>query len=109
MNWELQYLPEVQKDLEALSRNQLLVVRKAIKKVKVNPLPQDEGGYGKPLGHKHGKNLTGFLKAKLRSHGIRIVYKLIRTETKMLVVVVGMREDESVYELAKKRISKHNL
>lgn len=109
MSWELQYLPEVQKDMEHLSRSQLLVVRKAINKVKANPLPQNEGGYGKPLGHKHSKNLTGFLKVKLRSQGIRIVYKLIRTDTKLLIVVVGMREDEAVYEIAKKRIEKYNL
>ena len=109
MNWEVTYLPEAEKDYRSLAHNQRLLVSKAIKKVKENPLPKEEGGYGKPLGHKHGTNLTGFLKIKLRGEGIRIVYKLIKTETQMLVVIIGMREDEEVYEIAQKRISRHNL
>ena len=109
MNWELKYLPEAEKDYRSLPRYQQLVVDKAVKKVKQNPLPQNEGGYGKPLGHKQGLNLTGFLKVKLRKEGIRIVYKIVRTETTMLVVVIGMREDEEVYEMARKRIEKNNL
>ncbi len=109
MSWDVKYLPEAEKDLKSLAHNQQLVVKKAIKKVKQNPLPQSEGGYGKPLGHKHGTNLTNFLKIKLRGEGIRIVYKLIRTETRMLVVVVGVREDEEVYEIAQSRKEKNNL
>jgi mRNA interferase RelE/StbE len=49
------------------------------------------------------------LKIKLRGEGIRIVYKLIRTETKMLVIVVGVRKDEEVYEIAQRRRSKYGL
>lgn len=109
MTWELSYLPDAEKDYLSLSRNQQIVVDKAIKKVKTNPLPQQEGGYGKPLGHKQGINFTGYLKIKLRSKGIRIVYKLIHTESKMLVVVIGIREDEEVYEAAQNRIKKYKL
>ena len=109
MSWEVNYLPEADKDIAALARNQQIIVQKAIKKVKENPLPQSEGGYGKPLGHKHGTNLTNFLKIKLRGEGIRIVYKLIRTQTQMLIVVAGIREDDEVYEIAQRRRDKHNL
>ena len=109
MSWEVNYLPEADKDIAALARKQQIIVQKAIKKVKENPLPQSEGGYGKPLGHKHGTNLTNFLKIKLRGEGIRIVYKLIRTQTQMLIVVVGIREDDEVYEIAQRRRDKHNL
>ena len=109
MNWIVKYLPEAEKDLLALARNQQILVIKAIKKVKENPLPQSEGGYGKPLGHKGGTNLTNFLKIKLRGAGIRIVYKLIRTESEMLIVVIGVREDDEVYELAAKRKLKKDL
>lgn len=109
MNWDLYYLPEARRDIRALSRNQQVIVEKAIKKVKTNPLPQSEGGYGKPLGHKDGTNLTNRLKIKLRGEGIRIVYKLIRTETKMLIVVVGVREDEEAYEIAQRRQHKYSL
>ena len=103
MSWIVAYLPEAEQDILALARNQQVIVNKAIKKVRQNPLPQSEGGYGKPLGHKHGLNLTNFSKIKLRGAGIRIVYKLVRTEKQMLVVVVGVREDEEVYEIAAKR------
>ncbi len=72
-------------------------------------MPQDEGGYGKPLGHKQGRNLTGYLKIKLKGEGLRAVYKLIRTESKMLVIVIGIREDEEVYEIAERRIKKYGL
>lgn len=109
MSWNVVYLPEAEKDILALARNRQLLVNKAIKKVKKNPLPQSEGGYGKPLGHKQGTNLTNFLKIKLRGAGIRIVYKLVRTDRQMLVVVVGVREDEEVYEIAAKRKYLYNL
>ena len=90
MNWVVKYLPEADKDLDNLSRRQQVLVKKAVKKVQENPLPQNEGGYGKPLGHKRGLNLTNLLKIKLRGEGIRIVYKLVKTESQMLVIVVGI-------------------
>ena len=109
MSWDVQYLPEADKDFDSLSRHQQILVKKAIKKVQENPLPQSEGGYGKPLGHKRGLNLTNPLMIKLRNEGIRIVYKLINTESQMLVIVVGIREDNEVYEIAYGRMTKHDL
>lgn len=109
MNWNLEFLPEAVKDLKNLGGNQRVLVLKAIKKVQKNPLPDYEGGYGKPLGNKKGSNLTGFLKIKLRDAGIRVVYKLIRTETQMLIIVIGARADDEVYEIADKRIKKNEL
>lgn len=46
---------------------------------------------------------------KLRSAGLRIVYQLRRTESSMMVIVIGVRADEEVYELAQKRANKHGL
>ena len=109
MKWKLNYLPEVKKDFDSLDGNQKIFVRKAIEKTQQNPLPRSEGGYGISLGHKGTYNLTNYLEIKLRGAGIRVIYKLIRTETEMLVVVIGMREDEDVYEVAQQRIEKHNL
>ncbi len=109
MSWQVLYLPEAEKDMRALARNQQLIVRKAIDKVKENPLPQSEGGYGKPLGSKQGVNLTGFLKIKLRGEGLRIVYQLLRKNGQMLVIVIGVREDEEVYQIARKRKERHQL
>ena len=109
MNWTLSFLPEAEKDLSALDGSRRLLALKAIRKVCSNPLPVNEGGYGKPLGHVNKRNLTGFLKIKLRDAGIRIVYKLVRTETRMLVVVIGLRADDEAYEIAERRIKKYGL
>ncbi|MDO4280265.1 MAG: type II toxin-antitoxin system RelE/ParE family toxin [Peptococcaceae bacterium] len=109
MSWEVVFFPEAEADLAKLDGSQKIAVVKAIEKVRTNPLPMQEGGYGKPLGNKHGHNLSGLLKIKLRGPGIRIVYQLVRTETKMIVVVIGMRADQEVYELASKRTDKHKV
>ena len=105
MNWEVKYLPEVEKDLKQLDNTQRTLVKKAIKKVQQNPLPDYENGYGKPLGNHNSTNLAGFMKIKLRSSGLRVVYQLVKTESTMLIVVVGVRADEEVYEIAQKRVS----
>lgn len=44
MNWEVEYLPEAESDLKSLDGSQRILVLKAIKKVKQNPLPVYEGG-----------------------------------------------------------------
>ena len=109
MSWNVKYLPEALDDFRKLDGSQKILVRKAIQKVCQNSLPETERGYGKLLGNKSSTNLTGFLKIKLRGAGLRIVYQLIRQGDYMLVIVIGVREDEEVYEIAQKRISKHNL
>lgn len=103
MSWDVQYLPEAERDLKELDGIQRILVRKAIKKVQQNPLPQSEGGYGKPLGHKGERDLTNLLKIKLKASGIRIVYSLIRQDEKMVIIVIGIREDEEVYDIANAR------
>lgn len=103
MSWQIVYHPEAKADLKRLDGSQRIQVLKAIRKVAVNPLPKSEGGYGKPLGNRNGNDLTGYLKIKLLASGIRVVYQLIRTEKQMLIVVIGMRTDEDVYEIAQKR------
>ena len=109
MSWRVIYLPEVEKDLRELDGSQRILVQKAIKKISQNPLPDSEGGYGKPLGNHQQIKLAGFLKVKLKGAGLRIVYKLIRTEKEMLVVVIGARADEEVYHQAQSRAVKHEL
>ena len=109
MNWSLQYLPEAEKDLRDLDGSQRILVLKALKKVQKNPLPVDEQGYGKPLGNHNSTSLAGLLKIKLRSSGLRIVYQLRRTESSMLVIVIGVRADEEVYDIAQKRSSYNKI
>ena len=61
-----------------------------------NPLPDIEGGYGKLLGNNGRTTLAGLMKIKLRGAGLRIVYKLVKTESEMLIVVIGARQNEPV-------------
>ena len=107
MSWKLSYLPEAEKDLKALGGSQRILVLKAIKKVQQNPLPAEENGYGKSPGNYGSTGLAGLLKIKLRATGLRVVYKLQRTESEMLVI--GVRADEEVYDIAAKRAARHNL
>lgn len=109
MSWRVIYLPEVSKDYDNLDGCQRIFVRKAIQKVSANPLPSEEGGYGKALGNHSGTKLFGLLKIKLKSSGIRVVYKLIRTENEMLIVIIGARANNEVYQLAQKRTEKYGL
>ena len=107
--WELSFLPEAREDLRALDGSQRIRVVKAIAKVQSNPLPSSEGGYGKPLGNKRLSQLSGLMKVKLKSDGIRIVYKLERIEHAMRIVVIGVRSDDAVYREAQKRRASHGL
>lgn len=103
MAWRVEFLEEAVEDLRKLDGPVRARVLKAIRKVSLNPLPQNEGGYGKPLGNRNAIDLVGLFKVKLRSDGIRIVYRLQRTEAEMLVVVVGVRADSEVYREAARR------
>jgi len=101
--WQVEYLKEAVEDLKRLDHSQRLQVLKAINKVSSNPLPQNEGGYGKPLGNRNSTRLAGYLKIKLKRLGLRVVYKLIREKDVMKVIVVSARADDEVYLLAQKR------
>lgn len=109
MNWKLEFIPEARKDLRKLDVSQRQRVIKAIDKTLKNPLPRSEGGYGIELGNKGGVNLTNCLEIKLRGAGLRAIYKLIRTDTEMLVIIVDVREDEKVYTDAEERITRYGL
>ena len=50
MAWDIVYHEMARKDLHRLDKSQRAQVLKAIEKVARNPLPNHEGGYGKPLG-----------------------------------------------------------
>ena len=109
MKWQIEYLEEAKKDLKKLDRSAQIIVLKGIDKVSENPLPVQQGGYGKPLGNKSGTNLTNLLKIKFRDIGIRVVYKVEYTATVMKIIVISARADEQIYKEAAKRRMKHDL
>jgi len=104
MAWGIEYYKKAEKDLTALDNSVSVRVIKAINKVSQNPLPQSEGGYGKPLGSKQSSKLAGCMKIKLKSIGIRAVYQLIRVDRVMKIVVISIRDDDEVYKEAERRI-----
>ncbi|WP_455025959.1 type II toxin-antitoxin system RelE family toxin [Oribacterium sinus] len=109
MRWQIEYLEEAKKDLKKLDRSAQIIVLKGIDKVSENPLPAQQGGYGKPLGNKSGTNLTNLLKIKFRDIGIRVVYKVEYTDTVMKIIVISARADEQVYKEASNRKTRHDL
>ena len=104
--WTVEFTDEAKRDMCDLSNTQRFQVNKALIKVSQNPLPNSEGGYGKPLGNKGSTNLTGLLKIKLLKLGIRVVYKLVRDDKVMKIIIVAARADDEVYEIAAKRIAR---
>ena len=103
MNYTFDYSEKAKLDLKEFNKSQRRQIYKAIRKVSRNPLTQNEGGLGKPLGNKQGLNLTGLFKITLKQMGIRIVYELIRTDELMEIVVIAARADEEVYQIAAQR------
>lgn len=101
--WRIEYLRAAERDLLTLDHSQQLQVLKAIEKLSANPLPANEGGLGKPLGSRSGNNLTGYLKIKLLKLGLRVVYQVVREGSIMKIVVISVRDDETVYRLARDR------
>lgn len=106
MTWSIEFLEEAERDMKKLDHSAQIQVLKGIRKVSQNPLPAEEGGYGKPLGNKNGINLTNLLKIKFRDLGIRVVYKVERLDGVMKIIVVSARTDEQVYKEAAKRRDK---
>ena len=70
------------------------------------PLPHNQGGYGIPLGNKHGIDLTGCLEVKLRGQNLRVIYILIHDEMVMLNIAIDNRADLEAYRRAYRRMNK---
>ena len=107
--WKLVLLPEADKELGALDLAVQTQVRKGLVKAATNPLPDSEGGYGKPLRNGSKTKLAGLCKLKFKRINVRVVYKPVRTEQEMLVIVVGVRTDDEVYRIADTRRKKHGI
>jgi len=106
LNYKVIFTDAAVSDLALFNKSLQKVIRKAIDKVSLNPLPKNEGGYGTPLGNKRGNNLTGLCRIKLLKLGIRVVYQLIRTDDVMKIIIIAARADDEVYKQAAKRIGR---
>lgn len=90
MSWQIEYHPEITKDIAPFPRNVKERLRKAIE----GRLLHDPLHYGDPL----RKSLSGY--RKLRVGDYRIIYRL--TGQKIIILKIGHRRE--VYEKVEKRI-----
>lgn len=101
MAYKIEFLPDAQKDFEALDGS---IKKEAVKKIDSltkNPF------LGKPLGNKYGIDLTGFYKLYLAKKKYRIVYHLIGKYIEVIEIVgIGKRDQEEIYRLAARRLKK---
>ena len=109
MTWNIEFLKEAEKDLNDLDGSVKKQVLKGIQKVSQNPLPDFQGGYGKPLGNLGVTNLSGLMKIKFRKIGIRVVYKVEIVGNVMKIIIISARSDNQVYLEAEVRRTKHGL
>jgi mRNA interferase RelE/StbE len=94
MAWTVFYHPEVQDDYRKLGRVEARNIQAVIDARLVNGEPDKSG---KPL---HGA-LVGF--RRMRTGDTRIVYRVNKGKIEILIIAVGMRRDDEVYEKAGKR------
>jgi mRNA interferase RelE/StbE len=94
MAWTVFYHPEVQDDYRKLGRVEARNIQAVIDARLVNGEPDKSG---KPL---HGA-LAGF--RRMRTGDTRIVYRVNKGKIEILIIAVGMRRDDEVYEKAGKR------
>ena len=102
MNWQVEWLDEAKKDMRKLGKAEQIQVLKGIEKVRTNPLPTSQGGYGKPLRNAERTKLSRLCKIKFRDIGIRVVYKPLLRNGIMTIIVVGIRSDSDAYIKANK-------
>ena len=94
MNWSVRFHPEVESDLRQLGSAE---ARRVLKVIRERIAEGEPDKIGKPL---RGA-LAGF--RRIRTGDVRIVYRINGTEI-VLVLCVGARRDDEVYESATKRV-----
>jgi mRNA interferase RelE/StbE len=93
MTYNLKFVPSALKEWEKLGDTIRKEFKKALEKRLINPrIPKQK--------------LSGFndvYKIKLRSAGYRLVYEVIDKEVVILVLAVGKRDKDEVYDKLSKR------
>jgi len=101
MVYKIEFLPDAEKDFDALDGSIKEEVAKKIDALSENPL------LGKPLGKKYAADLTGFYKLYVAKKKYRIVYRLIGRYIEVIEIVgIGKRDKEEVYKLVVRRLKK---
>ena len=99
MAYRIEFLPDAEKDFDTLDGSTKEEVAKKIDALAENPF------LGKPLGKKHGVDLTGFYKLYVAKKKYRVVYRLIGKHIEVIEIVgIGKRDKEEVYKLVARRL-----
>ncbi|MCU0831579.1 MAG: type II toxin-antitoxin system RelE/ParE family toxin [Rhizobiaceae bacterium] len=95
MGWAVVYHPKVQDDFRQIGRTKAVMIANVIRERLANGEPE-----------KTGKALSGELSGyrRLRTGDMRIVYSVNRTEVEILVLAIGLRRDDEIYNLAMRRL-----
>jgi len=101
MVYKIEFLPDAEKDFDALDGSIRKEAAKKIDALAENPF------LGKPLGKRYGVDLTGFYKIYVLKKKYRIVYRLIGKHIEVIEIVgIGKRDKEEVYKLVARRLKK---
>lgn len=109
MSWNLEYLPEAEKYLKSLAGSQRTLVLKAIKKFSRILCPLMNKATVSPSTITVEPILPDCSKSSCVQRACGLFANFARTESSMMIIVIGVRADEEVYDLAQKRASKHGL
>lgn len=93
--WTVFYHPEVKDDFRRLGRTEARAIQKVIDQRLAGGEPEKSG---KPL----SGDLSGY--RRLRTGQTRIVYKVDGKRIEVLVIAVGQRRDDEVYEKVQRRV-----
>jgi mRNA interferase RelE/StbE len=92
--WAIFYHPEVKNDFRRLGRTEAKAIQKVIDERLARAEPDK---IGKPL----SGDLSGY--RRLRTGQTRIVYRIDGKRIEVLVIAVGLRRDDEVYEKVQRR------
>jgi len=98
--YSIEYHEKVFDDIKKLklTKNQLYKLKYKIENIARNPYPKSHGGLGEPL----SGNLKGLLKFRFLND-YRVVYKILKEDDAVKIIVIGLRRDMLVYNMAVKR------
>ena len=93
MPYKLKFLPTALKEWKKLDGS----IRNQLKKKLESVLDSPE------ISANRLRNFEHHYKIKLRSSGYRLVYEVISDEVVVLVIAIGKKEGNRIYEIAKQR------
>lgn len=98
MQYKIVLKEEADKELDALSNREKILVFKQFKKIAASP------ELGKLLGNKAGLDLSGFRKMYADKKRIRIVYTVLDDQIVIEIIAIGKRDEMEVYRDAANRV-----